>query len=291
MILEPNSDEYRRECKEYGLDRKVFEFYSGVLYDCFDKCLSPQENRIPMPLIGIMERQMNSGLKDWEVNYFSSFDFVGYKGNEVKLIRGFDVLKLFKEKKLNRTGKINKENYSGLIGLNLDREGDILNKQLRNSDEILNHRFWNWVVFDDNSFLEKYVKKRVEQYERYYRTNLDVLMGVYVFGENESPILRAWCVCGLVDYVGSFADGGYWLDYDYGCSVGLAPEALKLPSYAELKRVMKPYVDAYYKLFPDRAGNDVVNRVNNGVIVGDKTTPVTLRGKDGMSAEVEISDL
>jgi len=38
-----------------------------------------------------------------------------------------------------------------------------------------------------------------------------------------------------------------------------------------LNRVMKPYVDAYYNLFPDRAGNDVVstgvnNKINEKII-------------------------
>ncbi|PIN94111.1 hypothetical protein COU54_00270, partial [Candidatus Pacearchaeota archaeon CG10_big_fil_rev_8_21_14_0_10_31_24] len=44
-----------------------------------------------------------------------------------------------------------------------------------------------------------------------------------------------------------------------------------LPSYAELNRVMKPYVDAYYNLFPDRDGNDVVSmEVDNKVkIIGN----------------------
>ncbi|PIN93924.1 hypothetical protein COU54_01165, partial [Candidatus Pacearchaeota archaeon CG10_big_fil_rev_8_21_14_0_10_31_24] len=261
------------------------------MYDCFDSCLSPQENRIPMPLIGIMERQINSGLESWEITGFDSFDFVGYRCDEVKLIKGLDVLKLFKEQKLNRTGRVSEENYDTLKGLNLDREKTIFNNQLRNIDEILNHSFWKWASFDDTSFLKNYVEKRVEQFRRFNQDNLNTMMGVYASKENESPILRAWCVVGLGGYGRSGANDWSWLDGGDGCSVGLAPEALKLPSYAELNRVMKPYVDAYYNLFPDRVGNDVVNRVNNGVIVGDKTTPVTLRGKDGMSAEVEISDL
>jgi len=269
MILEPNSDEYRRECKEHDLNREAFEVYSGVLYNCFDSCLSPQENRIPMPLIGIMERQINSGLESWEITGFDSFDFVGYRGDEVKLIKGLDVLKLFKGKKLDKKGKINEENYDALKGLNLDREEDILNRRLSIDYEILNHRFWNWATFDDNSFLKTYVEKRVEQFRKFYQTNLDELMGVYVSEENESPILRALCVDGLV--YGSRLCGGFRLGSGSWRLVGLAPEALKLPSYAELNRVMKPYVDAYYNLFPDRDGNDVVSmEVDNKVkIIGN----------------------
>ena len=218
---------------------KRFEVYNGRNTEQMPKLIA--DGRVPMNVSQIMERRWNlrndkTGVKDFYMdNYFETGDAVVYHPETMETLIDLDsdILRGIhpNPKRLNEGAWLLSEdrdeafaiyeqlkNQSNVVAFKKGKLGKI-NEQMSRKN-VKAHPVWKTLA-RDQAQLDDYVDYIFAEGKQ--RFNYDTAMSVFSSSaQGNTPEMRVWYVYGLEARSG--VDGEEYLDFDFGCLPGIAPE-------------------------------------------------------------------
>lgn len=217
--------------EEKGRDK--FKWYEGRNVEQMPKLVA--EGRVPMNTFQLMQRRLDfrngpEAVKTaWMDNYFDTGDAVVYYPNgDVKIVLDSQTLREMTPESQRNNGALvlGEDVYKTLQG-EVFKKGKLgkVNDSMSRED-VKAHPVWK-VLARDQGLLNDYVDYIFTEGKEIF--GYDPAMGVYPGScGGDKPEMRAWCV-GWLD-IGSHAIGRGGLGDGNGRLVGIAPEALGVPS-------------------------------------------------------------
>ncbi|MBI2629362.1 hypothetical protein HYW74_04740 [Candidatus Pacearchaeota archaeon] len=208
--------------------REAYQEFYGRNVEQMPKLIA--DGRVPMNVAQLMQRRLDVRNSDKAVkssymdNYFDTGDAVVYHpDSRVKIVLDSQTLRDMapENKKVNGALILTDEVYKELQGEEFKKGRLGKTESSLSREDVKAHPVWK-VLARDQGLLNDYVDYIFAEGKE--RFDYDTAMGVYLDSTSNDVKMRAWCVSRLENR--SYAYGWYYLDYDNGRFVGIAPEAL-----------------------------------------------------------------
>jgi hypothetical protein len=212
--------------------REVYKEFYGRNTEQMPKLIA--DGRVPMNVAQLMQRRLDVRNSDAKIkssymdNYFDTGDGVVYHPDgRVKIVLDSQTLRDMTPDTPRNSGALvlTAENYDALQGEEF-KKGKLgkINERMSKAD-VKAHPVWK-VLAREQGLLDDYADYIFAEGKE--RFGYDTAMGIFPGSvSGDTPEMRAWCVCRLVN--SSDASGRNDLGLDLGRLLGIAPEALSVP--------------------------------------------------------------